>query len=175
MGLFNFDKDCYVCKCHRNRKAVVLNLLFSPSTCNNIVSYLSCYKCSELTQCELEYEKEKYRDYCREAKLFNFIYNHLDTKYNKLKTLKDKKIYMKELIRRSESCKKGMLVKFVNDTYYLKGFDEYKQWFSQSCPIPEYYFFDDSDLEDEFCYRNDEMLVCDVFKNYVLSIHTTSC
>ena len=78
-------------------------------------------------QCELEYEKEEYEKYSREAKLFHFNYNHLDTKFHKLKILKDKKSYMKELIRKSESCKKGMLVKLVNNTYYLKGFDEYKK------------------------------------------------
>ena len=59
MELFKFDKNCYVCKCHRNRKAVVLNLLFSPNTCNNIVSYLSCHKCSKMLKYELEYEKEE--------------------------------------------------------------------------------------------------------------------
>ena len=166
MELFKFDKDCYVCKCHRNRKVVVLNLLFSPNICNNIVSYLSCHKCSELMHYELEYEKEEYKDYCREAKLFHFIYNHLDTKYNKLKTLKDKKNYMKELIRKSDSCKKGMMVKFVNNTYYLKGFDEYKKWFSEGCLVRGYSIFDESDLEDEFFYyRNDRMPFYDVLEN----------
>ena len=94
MELFKFDKNCYVCKCHRNRKAV-LNLVFEANMCNNIVAYLSCYTCSKMLKCEFEYEKEEYKEYCREAKLFHFIYNHLDTKYNKLKALKDKKNYMK--------------------------------------------------------------------------------
>ena len=166
MSLFNFDKNCYVCKCHRNRKAVVLNLVFDARTVNNILSYLSCHKCSDMMECELEYENEEYKEYSREAKLFHFIYNHLDTKYNKLKTLKDKKTYMKELIRKSESCKKGMLVKFVNDTYYLKGFDEYKQWFSEACPANGYSIFDETDLEDEFFYyRNDRMPFYDVLKH----------
>ena len=95
--------------------------------------------------------------------MFQFICNHLDTKYNKLKNLKDKKTHLKELIRGSESCKKGMLVKFINNTYYLKGFDEYKQCFCKS--YPDHYDFDDSDLDDDFCYRNDGMPVNDVFKN----------
>ena len=60
MGLFNFDKKCYVCKWHRNRKAVVLNLVFEANACNNIVSYLSCYKCSRMIKYELEYEKVEY-------------------------------------------------------------------------------------------------------------------
>ena len=160
MSLFKFDKDCYVCKCHRNRKVVVLNLVFDASTSSNIVSYLSCYKYSDMMKCEIEYEKEEYKEYSKEAKLFNFIYNHLDTKYNKLKTLKDKKTYMKELIRKSESesCKKGMLVKFVNNTYYLKGFDEYKKWFSESCPSNGYSIFDETDLEDDFFII--EMIEC---------------
>ena len=120
-----------------------------------------------MMKCELEYEKEEYKEYSREAKLFNFIYNHLDTKYNKLKTLKDKKTYMKELIRKSESesCKKGMLVKFVHNTYYLKGFDEYKKWFSESCPSNGFSIFE-TDLEDEFFYyRHDRMFVYDVLNN----------
>ena len=166
MSLFKFDKNCYVCECNRNRKAVVLNLVFDARTVNNIVSYLSCHKCSDMMKCELEYEKEEYKEYCREAKLFNFIYNHLDRKYNKIKTLKDKKTYLKELIRKSESCKKGMLVKFVNDTYYLKGFDEYKKWFSEDCPNKGYSIFDETDLEDEFFYyRNNGMPFYDVLKN----------
>ena len=97
--------------------------------------------------------------------MFDFLYNHLDSKYKKQKTLKDKKTYMKELIKKSEGCKKGMLVKLVHNTYYLKGLDECKKWFSQSCPVPESSFFDDSDLDDDFLYRNDEMPVYDVYKN----------
>ena len=154
-----------MCKCHRNRKAVLLNLVFDASVVNNILPYLSCYNCSKMMKCELEYEKEEYKEYSREAKLFHFIYNHLDTQYNKLRRLKDKKTYMKEIIRCSESAKKGMLVKFVNDTYYLKGFDEYKQWFSEACPTKGYSIFDESDLEDEFFYyRNDRMPFYDVLK-----------
>ena len=61
MGLFKFDKNCYVCRCHRNRKAVVLKNIFDSNICNNIVSYLSCHICSEMMQCELEYEKEEYK------------------------------------------------------------------------------------------------------------------
>ena len=169
MSSFKFDKNCYVCKRHRNRKAVPLNLVFDARTVNSTVSYLSWHICSEMMKCELEYEKEEYIEYCREAKLFHFIYNHLGTKYNKLKTLKDKKTYMKELIRSRKAvrkgCKKGMLVKFVNNTYYLKGFDEYKKWFSEACPGNGYSIFDETDLEDEFLYyRNDAMPFYDVLK-----------
>ena len=82
---------------------------------------------------------------------------------------------MKELIRGSESCKKGMLVKFVSETYYLKAFDEYRIWLSKSCPVMNHSVFDDSDLEDDFCYRNDAMPVYDVFKTFILHIHTAKC
>ena len=165
MSLFKFDKNCYVCKCHRNRKVVVLNLCFDAVTVNNIVSYLCCHICSEMYEYELEYKKEEYNEYCKEAKLFHFIYNHLDSKYIKLKKLKDKQNYMKELIRKSECYKKGMLVKFVNNSYYMKGFDEYIKWFSKSCPSKSCSIFDDSDEDDYFSYRNDGMFVYDVLKN----------
>ena len=82
---------------------------------------------------------------------------------------------MKELIRKSDSCKKGMLVKFVNNTYYLNDFDEFKQWLSEEKPDRDYYIFDDDELESNFTYRNDAMTVNNVFYKSVLSIHKTPC
>ena len=72
MSLFNFDENCYVCKCHRDRKAVVSNLIFPSNIAKNIVSYLSCYTCSKLWKYELECEKDEYKEYTKEAKLFYF-------------------------------------------------------------------------------------------------------
>ena len=164
MGLFNFDKNCYVCKCHRNRKAVVLSLMFDTNITNSIVSYLSCYSCSEMMKYELEYEKEEYKEYSTEAKLFHFIFNNLDNKYKELKTVKDRKTYMKELVRGSECWKRGMLVKFVKDTYNLRMVDLLKQWFSKNKPNV-FYFLYNEELFERFHYRNDWMFNKEVLQH----------
>ena len=101
MKTFNFDFECCMCKGHRQRKAEALNCIFVEGITNNITWFLSCYKCVEMRECDIEYQKPLFKDYNKIERQINCITNvsnNLNFKSNhckKLRTLKDlKKAYL---------------------------------------------------------------------------------
>ena len=91
MKTFNFDFECCMCKGHRQHKAEALNCIFIEGITNNITSFLSCYKCVEMHECERDDQKLRYEDYTETEKQINCIINKPHNHYKKLRTLKDKR------------------------------------------------------------------------------------
>ena len=109
-------------------------------------------------------KKKNSKKYCKEAILFNLIFTKLDNKYNSIETLKDKKSYLKELLRKSDTSKKGMLIKFINDKNTFILIDIMKDCFLNN-NTNMFYSVCCYELFKDFHYRNDEMKVKEVLKH----------
>ena len=123
METFNFKFECCMCQGHRQRKAEALNCMFIEDITNKITSFLSCHQCVEMHECERDYQKLRYKNYTKTEKQINYIINTLNNQYNKLRTLKDKKAYLKDVVDKSESNMKPLMKKYINESHHIYTID----------------------------------------------------
>ena len=112
-----------MCKGHRQRKAEALNDIFTEDITNKITSFLSCHKCVEMHECEIEYQKLRYKDFTKTEKQIHYLINVSSNQYNKLTTLKDKKAYLKQIVDKSESNMKPIIKKYINESHHIYTID----------------------------------------------------
>ena len=132
MKTFHLDRECGVCKEHRNRKREVLMCIFDENITDNITSYLTCNCCSKILEYEKIYDQDKYNRLCKAEKQIHCIFNLFDKSYQKLENNKKRKECLKKIIERSvlyDHATKLLMKKFINDTDLFYMFDSYKRNF----------------------------------------------
>ena len=161
METFNFNFECKHCISYNSRRQEILNELFDDNITNNILSYTTCNFCHKMHGCEKEYDENNgdYRlivnpNYKRlEHRQIHCILNHFDNGYKKLRNLKDKKNYLKDIIEKSKTELEPLLKKFLNESRNIKMIDEYRMFWLLDYNI--FYLYDKWDFEGEtYKYRN---------------------
>ena len=132
MKTFHLDRECGVCKEHRNRKREVLMCIFDENISDNITSYLTCNCCSEILEYEKIYDQDKYNRLCKAEKQIHCIFTFFEKSYQKLENNKKRKEYFKRITERSvlyNHATKLLMKKFLNDTNMFYMFDSCKRHF----------------------------------------------
>ena len=127
MGTFEFG-ECSICNQNNKTKTMVLNYKFDSNITNNIVSFLGCSLCLRMKGYEDIYNNEKFNKLSKIQKQIHCLFSFFDNDYKKLKNLRDKKKFLKEIIDRSNCQMKPLVKKFLSDSQNIRMIESYK-WF----------------------------------------------
>ena len=70
--------------------------IFDENITDNITSYLSCHRCSEILEYEKIYNQDKYNKLCKAEKQIHCIFNCVDKSYKKLENNKKRNKILRE-------------------------------------------------------------------------------
>ena len=81
----------------------------------------SCSRCGEILGYEKEQEKDEYKEYGKEAKQIQFVFDHIGSNYilHKLTTAENKPDLFRQAVSDGNSKSKAMLVKFSNSSLHM--------------------------------------------------------
>ena len=146
MRTFNFV-DCSVCENLKSRKEDILSYKFDSNITNNIVSFLGCNSCRRMKTYEDIYSDKKFDNLSKIQKQIHCLFSFFDNDYKKLKNLRDKKKYLKELIDRSNCHIKPLVKKFLSNSVNIYSIDLYIKFFLEN-NIEEALYFIDGHMEE---------------------------
>ena len=146
MGTFKFG-ECSICSQNNKLKTIVLNYKFDSNITNNIVSFLGCSLCLRMKGYEDIYNNEKFNKLSKIQKQIHCLFSFFDNDYKKLKNLRDKKKYLKELIDRSNCHIKPLVKKFLSNSVNIYSIDLYIKFFLEN-NIEEAFYFIDGHMEE---------------------------
>ena len=152
MKTFNIVK-CSVCENLKSRKEDILNYKFDSKITNNIVSFLGCNSCRRMKTYEDIYSDGNYNKLSKIQKQIHCLFSFFNSDYKKLKNLREKKKFLKEIIDRSDYENKTMVKKFLSVSQNIYMIDLYMESFLENNLGYFSYIFDRRLNYEEITFR----------------------